>query len=320
MRPSSLRARGAVAALGALCFATALSVSPASEAADSQGTTITVHVIDRTLTYGHRADVRGRVTGLPAGTAVALEQLPVGTGTWQTVAQGVTDVTGRFRLLTVLPGTGAVRVVAGAGQAYAADASAGAPAASTVSSIAVAPDVLPRRRRLDVLTGRRARVTGVVAPRLPGEHVALQRRTRHGWRTLARARTRQGGFFRLRARLRRPLSAAVRVRVAGVGALVTGRERIGRLNVYRSALVSWYGPGFYGQHLGCGGILRYGQLGVAHKTLPCGTPVTLRYGGRSVRVRVIDRGPYVGAREFDLTAATKDRLHFGGVGSILVTT
>jgi rare lipoprotein A len=47
--------------------------------------------------------------------------------------------------------------------------------------------------------------------------------------------------------------------------------------------------------------------------------LTLRYGRRTVRVPVIDRGPYVGGREFDLTAATKDRLHFGGVGTVLVT-
>jgi rare lipoprotein A (peptidoglycan hydrolase) len=37
-----------------------------------------------------------------------------------------------------------------------------------------------------------------------------------------------------------------------------------------------------------------------------------------IRVRVVDRGPYVGGREFDLTSATRQRLHFGGVGSLLV--
>jgi rare lipoprotein A len=36
-------------------------------------------------------------------------------------------------------------------------------------------------------------------------------------------------------------------------------------------------------------------------------------------VPVVDRGPYSGGREFDLTAATKDRLGFAGVGSMLVT-
>jgi rare lipoprotein A len=83
--------------------------------------------------------------------------------------------------------------------------------------------------------------------------------------------------------------------------------------------VSWYGPGLYGNELSCGGRLTPGTLGVAHKTLPCGTRVTLRHGKRVVRVPVVDRGPYVGGREFDLTAATRARLGFGGVGSVLVT-
>jgi rare lipoprotein A len=97
------------------------------------------------------------------------------------------------------------------------------------------------------------------------------------------------------------------------------REHLGRLNVYRRAQVSWYGPGLYGGHLGCGGTLTPNTLGVANKTLPCGSKVTLRHHGRTVRVPVVDRGPYSGGREFDLTAATKERLGFSGVGSILVT-
>jgi rare lipoprotein A len=94
---------------------------------------------------------------------------------------------------------------------------------------------------------------------------------------------------------------------------------VGRLNVYRFSHASWYGPGLYGGHLGCGGRLHPGTLGVAHKTLPCGTRVSLRHGGRTIRVRVIDRGPYVGGREFDLTAATARRIGFTGHGPLLVT-
>ena len=98
-----------------------------------------------------------------------------------------------------------------------------------------------------------------------------------------------------------------------------GSRRIGRLNVYRSAYASWYGPGLYGGHLGCGGTLDAGDLGVAHKSLPCGTRVTLRHHGRVVRVPVIDRGPYAGGREYDLTEATARRLKFKGHGSIQST-
>jgi rare lipoprotein A len=45
----------------------------------------------------------------------------------------------------------------------------------------------------------------------------------------------------------------------------------------------------------------------------------LRYDGRTVEVRVIDRGPYVAGREFDLTEATKQALGFGGVGEVWST-
>ncbi len=96
------------------------------------------------------------------------------------------------------------------------------------------------------------------------------------------------------------------------------REHVGRLNVFRRAQASWYGPGLYGGRLGCGGTLTPGTLGVANKTLPCGAKVTLRHGGRTVRVPVVDRGPFSGDREFDLTAATKDRIGFSGAGSVLV--
>jgi rare lipoprotein A len=84
---------------------------------------------------------------------------------------------------------------------------------------------------------------------------------------------------------------------------------------FRPALASWYGGG---GSLACGGYLTSSTMGVANKTLPCGTVVTIRYGGRSVRVRVIDRGPYVEGREFDLTEATKTALGFEGVGEIWV--
>jgi rare lipoprotein A (peptidoglycan hydrolase) len=72
----------------------------------------------------------------------------------------------------------------------------------------------------------------------------------------------------------------------------------------------------YGQGVACGGILQVPELGVANKTLPCGTEVTFRYGNRALRVPVIDRGPYIAGREWDLTGATAEALHFPGLGAI----
>jgi rare lipoprotein A (peptidoglycan hydrolase) len=72
----------------------------------------------------------------------------------------------------------------------------------------------------------------------------------------------------------------------------------------------------YGLPIACGGVLHVPQLGVANKTLPCGTEVIFRYGGRAIRVPVIDRGPYIPGREWDLTGATALALHFPGLGPI----
>ena len=45
------------------------------------------------------------------------------------------------------------------------------------------------------------------------------------------------------------------------------------------------------------------MLGVAHRTLPCGTPVEVYAGGRSITVPVVDRGPFGGGTRYDPTSA-----------------
>jgi len=82
-------------------------------------------------------------------------------------------------------------------------------------------------------------------------------------------------------------------------------------------VATWYGPGFFGHGTACGGRLTPQTWGIAHRTLPCGTLVTLSHQGRSVTVRVIDRGPYSGAT-VDLTSRTKEYLHFVD-GSVRMT-
>jgi len=187
-----------------------------------------------------------------------------------------------------------------------ATASAGAQTPAHATKVGVSA------KRLNVSAGSRVTVTGRV--RASGPMTAALQIKRHArWITLDRDRTDGTGRYVLRDRIRRALSAEARVRLSdGL------TRKLGRLNVYRMSYASWYGPGLYGNKLGCGGTLSAGRLGVAHKSLPCGSKVTLRHGGRVVRVPVIDRGPYVGGREFDLTAATARKLHFGGHGPIQV--
>ena len=67
--------------------------------------------------------------------------------------------------------------------------------------------------------------------------------------------------------------------------------------------VSWYGPEFYGKRTACGYAMTQQLLGVAHRSLPCGTLITFRNpaNGRTLTVPVVDRGPYVSSRQWDLT-------------------
>jgi rare lipoprotein A len=205
-----------------------------------------------------------------------------------------------------LTGTGAAAL-----PAMASSDSQGSTPTASIAGVGV------HHRHLDVRAGRRAVVRGHVSPRRGGLRALLQVRRPGGWRTLDRDRTGAQGRYRLHRRLRAPMSGHARVVAAGGGRRI--HRGLGRLNVYRYAHASWYGPGLYGNHLACGGRLGLRTLGVANKSLPCGTRVTLRHRGHRVRVRVVDRGPYVAGREYDLTAATARRLHFRGHGALLTT-
>ena len=86
--------------------------------------------------------------------------------------------------------------------------------------------------------------------------------------------------------------------------------------VYRTALATQYGPGFYGSRTACGERLRRATLGVANRTLTCGTPVAIYYRGRTIVVPVIDRGPYANGADWDLTEATGRALGIPGTATI----
>jgi rare lipoprotein A (peptidoglycan hydrolase) len=73
----------------------------------------------------------------------------------------------------------------------------------------------------------------------------------------------------------------------------------------KPALATWFGPGFYGSKTACGQTMSPALVGVASRTLACGTLIQISYHGRHLTVPVVDRGPYgrIGA-SWDLTAGT----------------
>lgn len=88
------------------------------------------------------------------------------------------------------------------------------------------------------------------------------------------------------------------------------------VTVYRPSRATQYGPGFYGRRTACGVKLRPGTIGVANRTLKCGTDVAIYYQGRTVVVPVIDRGPYANSADWDLTEATGRALGIPGTTQI----
>jgi len=79
--------------------------------------------------------------------------------------------------------------------------------------------------------------------------------------------------------------------------------------VHKAALATWFGPGFYGQTTACGQTLTPAVVGVANRTLPCGTLVKFSYRGHVATLPVIDRGPYAhNGAQWDLTLSAASQL------------
>jgi rare lipoprotein A len=80
-----------------------------------------------------------------------------------------------------------------------------------------------------------------------------------------------------------------------------------------SALAGVRVPGGFGTRTACGQVLRPVTAGVSHPVLPCGAKIFLSFDGKNVLTQVIDRGPYVPGREFDLTEPLAAKLGVRGV-------
>lgn len=85
------------------------------------------------------------------------------------------------------------------------------------------------------------------------------------------------------------------------------------LSFANAANVSWYGPGFHGRKTASGEIFNQNAMTAAHKTYRFGTKLRLAYNGRSVIVRINDRGPYIRGREVDLSKAAARKVGCYGV-------
>lgn len=175
--------------------------------------------------------------------------------------------------------------------------------------------------------GRATRIRGTSAG-MAGQTIAIESRRsrRQGWNPVASVRVADDGTFVTswkptttgRLELRAVSASASSSGTTGARA-ASAAERV---IVYRKLTATWYGPGFYGNRTACGQVLKTSTRGVAHRSLPCGTKVALRYRGRSVVVPVIDRGPYANGATYDLTGATARDLgamHTSRIGAAVLS-
>jgi rare lipoprotein A len=81
-----------------------------------------------------------------------------------------------------------------------------------------------------------------------------------------------------------------------------------KTKVHRTGIATWFGPGFYGQATACGQTLTPAVIGIANRTLPCGTLVKVTYKSQALVVPVLDRGPYANHADWDLTSGAAQAL------------
>lgn len=87
-----------------------------------------------------------------------------------------------------------------------------------------------------------------------------------------------------------------------------------------TGIASWYGPGFCGHRTASGERFNCGAMTAAHKRLAFGSRVRVTdlHSGRSIVVRINDRGPFVRGRIIDLSPAARHALRMGGTARVSI--
>ena len=175
---------------------------------------------------------------------------------------------------------------------------------TTAGALSVSPATVNERQV--------AVVTGAVPASTAASHgvwLQVRQSAKGSWATVAGGAAAGDGSFTIDWRTSRAGELALRVVSAGVASTssVTATPQVS-LTVYEPVVATWYGPGFYGNRTACGERLTRSIVGLADRTLPCGTPVSISYNGETLTIPVIDRGPYSNDATLDLTSAAAQEL------------
>lgn len=211
-----------------------------------------------------------------------------------------------------------------------------APAATPVASdgnvtVSAQGNGIAFAARASTMLRRRLSFTGTAPAGLSGDEVEIERsghETHWRWTATVSATIAADGSFSATWRTNHIGRFAIRAVVSGANGPIAAPAASGNDNpaltpaatasppltviVYRRSRATEFGPGFWGQRTACGQRLRRWTIGVANRTLPCGTDVAIYYRGRTMVVPVIDRGPYANGADWDLTMATGRALGIDG--------
>ncbi|HVL63684.1 MAG TPA: septal ring lytic transglycosylase RlpA family protein [Actinomycetota bacterium] len=299
------RARKSTRVRGVVAAAVAIAVAAPVAAAQTGAPTLVVDRAPKRVGYRQTAIVKARLQNGAPGDEVAIEKR-VGEW-WKLLQTKPVDDEGRvtFRLRD--------RRTSSTYRVSWTDPLSEAVTTSESFRVRVRPQLTLRSRPRHPYAGERIVLRGTLRPAERGRRVVLQRRVSGEWRTMGRAGAGDGTF---RFGFSAPRAGRNKVRAVFRGDEGnTSRTRSRAVTVFDPDLATWYGPGFYGNSTACGRRLTRGTLGVAHRSLPCGTMVRIAFRGRTIRVPVIDRGPYTSA-EWDLTEETANRIGFSGKQTI----
>lgn len=317
LKPRTTRTLSMAAAAAALVLpASALALSGVGAAAATAPLQATVS--PRVSHLGRYVTVSGTIPGGTAGQRAVLQSAGRSTGPWRAIQTGVTRAGGRVVFRARPRHSAYLRIVAGRTQVPASTVQATpafgvAPVVSAPQRVVVAARFALGHHDLAALSGQMVKVGGALTPARRGRVVRVQARQAGRWQTVSRTRTRANGHFTVRFAPDRAADRRLRFVFAGDRGNGGTTQGAGRLAVFSPDLASWY------QDAGSTACGFHATYGVANRSLPCGTKVKIRYGGRTVTATVDDRGPYVGGRDWDLSQTTAGALGFGGVGTIWVS-
>ncbi len=315
MRRFRLRRRRAIAIALAVSAMTTMMLTTALAAPDTGARNARIDASTRTVAFGKPVTLRGAFPDAP-NARVEIRHRAAGSQQWVAAGSTRTGAGGQYatRVQPRRSGYWRAEISAPAVRSSQPADAAAIDTGTGSEKIAVRSRTSATVHGRHATVGRTVRVEGKVTPAGDRRKVVVQignheETTRAG----------NNGQFSVSWAARSTGTYPVRVSARSNRTAKGSSDSAGKVTVYRPAAASWYGPGLYGNTMACGGALTPSTLGVAHKSMPCGTKLTLRYGGRSVQVRVVDRGPFAGNREFDLTSATKQRLGFPDVGTVLTS-